>query len=114
VGEGKSDLALPLSDLEDYGRRLRSLKKRMNHTKKLFDSYKDDIGDGSVNDALSDFESNWEDGREDITQQLDALADMSDAVVREFNKLENELTKQVNEKMRVEDKRPKKGNGAKE
>ncbi|MEU9756300.1 hypothetical protein AB0D90_24700 [Streptomyces althioticus] len=57
-------------------------------------------------------ESNWEDGREDITQQLDALADMSDAVVREFNKLENELTKQVNEKMRVEDKRPKKGNGA--
>ena len=32
MGEGKSDLALPLSDLEDYGRRLRSLKKRMNHT----------------------------------------------------------------------------------
>ncbi len=111
MGEGKSDLALPLSDLEDYGRRLRSLKKRMNHTKKLFDSYKDDIGDGSVNDALSDFESNWEDGREDITQQLDALADMSDAVVREFNKLENELTKQVNEKMRVEDKRPKRERG---
>jgi hypothetical protein len=81
---GKSDLAIPLSDLEDYGRQLRSLKTRLNHTKKLFESYKDDIGDGSVNDALDDFESNWEDGREDITQQLDALASMSDAVVREF------------------------------
>ncbi|MBA8947778.1 hypothetical protein FHS33_006247 [Streptomyces calvus] len=48
MGNGKSDLALPLSDLEDYGRRLRSLKTRMNHTKKLFESHKDDIGDGSV------------------------------------------------------------------
>lgn len=108
MSKGKSDLALPLTEMEDYGQRLRSLKTRMNHTKKLFESYKDDIGDGGVNDALSDFESNWEDGREDITQQLDALAGMSDAVVREFKKLEDELTKQVNEKMKVEDKRPKK------
>lgn len=102
---GKSDLALPLTEMEDYGRRLRSLKTRLNHTKKLFDSYKDDIGDGGVNDALSDFESHWEDGREDITQQLDALAGMSDAVVREFKKLEDELTKQVNDKMKVKDER---------
>ncbi|MER6106968.1 hypothetical protein ACWGPD_03610 [Streptomyces hirsutus] len=101
----KSDLALPLTEMEDYGRRLRSLKTRLNHTKKLFESYRDDIGDGSVNDALSDFESNWEDGREDITQQLDALAGMSDAVVREFKKLDDELTKQVNDKMKVKDER---------
>lgn len=74
MGKGKSDLALPLTELESYGRRLRSIKTRLNHTKKLFESYRDDIGDGSVNDALGDFESNWEDGREDITQQLDALA----------------------------------------
>lgn len=107
----KSDLALPLTELEDYGRRLRSLKTRLNHTKKLFESYKDDIGDGSVNDALDDFESNWEDGREDITQQLDALGDMSDAVVREFKKLDDELTKQVNEAVKTEDKRGGKGGG---
>ncbi|MEU1690703.1 hypothetical protein [Streptomyces hirsutus] len=106
---GKSDLALPLTEMEDYGRRLRSLKTRLNHTKKLFESYRDDIGDGSVNDALSDFESNWEDGREDITQQLDALAGMSDAVVREFKKLDDELTKQVNDKMKVKDERGGKG-----
>ncbi|MFC8345932.1 MULTISPECIES: hypothetical protein [Streptomyces] len=105
---GKSDLSLPLSELEDYGRRLRSIKTRLNHTKKLFEQYKDDIGDGSVNDALDDFESNWEDGREDITQQLDALSKMSDAVVREFKKLDDELAKQVNDKMKTEDKRPKK------
>ncbi|MES5824424.1 hypothetical protein [Streptomyces sp. RG80] len=106
---GKSDLSLPLSELEGFGRRLRSVKDRLNHTKKLFEQYKDDIGDGSVNGALDDFESNWEDGREDITQQLDALAKMSDAVVREFKKLDDELAKQVNEKMKTEDKRPAKG-----
>ncbi|MGC5039429.1 hypothetical protein ACPXCS_26775 [Streptomyces sp. DT190] len=108
MGQGKSDLALPLTELEGFGRRLRSLRTRLNHTKKLFESYQDDIGDGSVNDALGDFESNWEDGREDITQQLDALASMSDAVVREFKKLDDELTKKVDDAMRTEDKRKKK------
>ncbi|WP_217170185.1 hypothetical protein [Streptomyces sp. AC512_CC834] len=107
---GKSDLALPLTELEDYGRRLRSLKTRLNHTKKLFESYRDDIGDGSVNDALDDFESNWEDGREDITQQLDALGSMSDAVVREVKKLDDDLTKKVNDAVKTEDKRGGKGN----
>ncbi len=111
MGKGKSDLALPLTELESYGRLLRSIKTRLNHTKKLFASYKDDIGDGSVNDALDDFESNWEDGREDITQQLDALASMSDAVVREFKKLDDELAKKVNDAMKTEDKRGGKGGG---
>ncbi|MGV9280250.1 hypothetical protein [Streptomyces sp. NPDC003730] len=106
---GKSDLAIPLSDLEDYGRQLRSLKTRLNHTKKLFESYQDDIGDGSVNDALDDFESNWEDGREDIGQQLDALASMSDTVVREFKKLDDDLTKKVNDAVKTEDQRGGKG-----
>ncbi|MGV9454723.1 hypothetical protein [Streptomyces sp. NPDC003635] len=113
MGKGKSDLSLPLTELEDYGRRLRSIKTRMNHTKKMFESYADDIGDGTVNDALGDFESNWEDGREDIGQQLDALAGMSDAVVREFKKLDDELAKQVNDSMKVQDTRPKKGDGGK-
>ncbi len=101
---GKSDLSIPLSQLEDYGRQLRSIKTRLNHTKKLFEQYRDDIGDGSVNNSLDDFESNWEDGREDITQQLDALAKMSDAVVREFKKLDDELAKQANEGMKTEEK----------
>ncbi|MFJ5840000.1 hypothetical protein ACIQGO_25140 [Streptomyces shenzhenensis] len=105
MGKGKSDLSLPLTELEDYGRRLRSIKTRLNHTKKLFESYKDDIGDGKVNDALDDFESNWEDGREDITQQLDALADMSDTVVGEFRKLDDDLAKKVNDAVKTEDRR---------
>ncbi|MFD5570736.1 hypothetical protein [Streptomyces cadmiisoli] len=109
MGKGKSDLALPLSELEGYGGRLRSIKTRLDHTKRLFESYRDDIAHGSVNNALDDFESNWEDGREDITQQLDALAEMSDAVVREFRRLDVDLAKQAREGVRTEEK--KKGGG---
>jgi len=105
MGKGKSDLALPLSELEEYGGKLRSLKTRLDHTKKLFEAYRDDIGDGSVNDALGDFESNWEDGREDITQQLDSLADMSDAVVREFRKLDLDLEKKVKDGVKEEEQK---------
>ncbi|WP_151479672.1 hypothetical protein [Streptomyces albicerus] len=108
---GKPDLALPLSDLEDYGTRLRDIKRRMNHTKKMFESYRDDIGDGGVYDKLEDFESNWEDGREDIGQQLDALAEMSEAVVREFKKLDDDLAKQVSEGVKSEEKGGKKDGG---
>ncbi|MEV8036592.1 hypothetical protein ACFYW8_29200 [Streptomyces sp. NPDC002742] len=106
-GGGKSDLALPLSELEDYGGRLRDIKTRLNHTKKLFESYKDDLGDHTVYDALDDFESGWEDGREDIGQALDALAEMSDAVVREFRKLDDQLAQQVRDGVKQED-----GNGS--
>ncbi|AWW38217.1 hypothetical protein [Streptomyces cadmiisoli] len=105
MGKGKSDLALPLSELEGYGGRLRSIKTRLDHTKRLFESYRDDIAHGSVNNALDDFESNWEDGREDITQQLDALAEMSDAVVHEFRKLDVDLAKQAREGVRTEEKK---------
>ncbi|MEU7584273.1 hypothetical protein AB0B50_42595 [Streptomyces sp. NPDC041068] len=101
MGKGKSDLAVPLTDLEDYGSRLRSIKDRMNRTKKIFESYRDDIGDGGVYDSLEDFESNWEDGREDIGQQLDQLADLSDAVVREFKKLDDDLAKKVNDAVKM-------------
>ncbi|WP_189325952.1 hypothetical protein [Streptomyces flaveus] len=100
----KPDLALPLSELEDYGTRLRDIKQRMNHTKKLFESYRDDIGDGGVYDKLEEFESNWEDGREDINQQLDALASMSDAVVREFKKLDDDLAKKARDSVKTKEK----------
>ncbi|MCT9006520.1 hypothetical protein ACWGKW_13235 [Streptomyces sp. NPDC054766] len=110
---GKSDLALPLSELEDYGGRLRDIKTRLNHTKKLFESYKDDLGDHTVYDALDDFESGWEDGREDIGQALDALAKMSDAVVREFKKLDDDLAKQVRDGVKHEDDKGGQTGGAK-
>lgn len=88
-------LAIPLSELEGFGGRLRSIKNRMNNTKKMFDGYEDDIGDGGVVEKLQDFESNWEDGRGDIDKQLTGLADMADTVYREATKADLDLAKSL-------------------
>ncbi|MEU6284132.1 hypothetical protein [Streptomyces sp. NPDC047028] len=102
MGKGKPDLALPLSELEGYGKQIRSIKSRLNHTKNLFESYADDIADGTVNDALDDFESNWKDGRGDISKQLDSLAGMADTVVREFKKLDVDLEQKAKDTVKSE------------
>ena len=104
MGSGHERLAVPLSELEGFGSRLRSIQSRMNGTHKLLDSYREDIGDGGVCERLDEFESNWEDGREDISQSFDALADMSDAVVREFKKLDDDLAKKAQDAVKPEDK----------
>ncbi|MBZ4016021.1 hypothetical protein [Streptomyces purpurogeneiscleroticus] len=88
-------LAIPLSELEGFGGRLRSIKSRMNATKKMFDSYAEDIGDDGVVDKMESFESNWEDGRGDIDEQLTGLADMADTVYREATKVDQDLAKQL-------------------
>ena len=102
MGKGKPDLALPLSELEGYGKQIRSIKSRLSHTKDMFESFADDIADGTVNDALDDFESNWKDGRGDISKQLDSLAGMADTVVREFRKLDVDLEKKAKDTVKSE------------
>lgn len=92
---GHERLAVPLSELEGFGSRLRSIQSRMNGTHKLLDSYREDIGDGGVCERLDDFESNWEDGREDISKQLEGLAKMTDAVVREIDKADTKLKQEL-------------------
>ncbi|MGW0737239.1 hypothetical protein [Streptomyces sp. NPDC002851] len=88
-------LAIPLSELEGFGGRLRSIKGRMNATKKMFESYADDVGDGGLVEKMEDFESNWEDGRGDIDKQLSGLADMADTVYREAVKADLDLAKSL-------------------
>ncbi|RKN07633.1 hypothetical protein [Streptomyces radicis] len=90
-------LAIPLGELSEFAPRLRSVKDFMNRTGNTFDRYDDALGDSRVVDALDDFVSGWEDGREDITQQLTGLADMADTVVTTVNDYENELTRSLTE-----------------
>ncbi|MFF3767743.1 hypothetical protein ACFYYR_27180 [Streptomyces sp. NPDC001922] len=88
-------LAIPLTELEGFGGRLRSIKSRMNATKKMFASYEDDIGDDGVVEKMESFEGNWEDGRGDIDKQLSGLADMADAVYREVTKVDLDFAKKL-------------------
>ncbi|MGP3951666.1 hypothetical protein [Streptomyces sp. 7N604] len=111
MGGKKPDFAIPLSELEGFGGRLRSIKSRMNGTKKMFEDYREDIGDGGVVDKLEEFESGWEDGREDIGQQLGGLADMADAVVREVRKVDHDLEKELKKNTKKNEKQIGSGKG---
>ncbi|MEU7482564.1 hypothetical protein [Streptomyces sp. NPDC042319] len=95
VSGDEERLAIPLSELEGFGDRLRAIKGRMNGTKKMFESYSEDIGDDGVVGSLESFEGNWEDGRGDIDKQLTGLADMADNVYREATKVDLDLAKQL-------------------
>ncbi|MEV1010367.1 hypothetical protein [Streptomyces sp. NPDC049881] len=91
MGDGGERMAIPLTELAEFGPQLRTVKEYMNRTGDTFDSYNDAFGDDRVVDALDDFVSGWKDGRGDISEQLEGLAEMADTVIRTVDEFETEL-----------------------
>ncbi|HEY5837262.1 hypothetical protein [Streptomyces sp.] len=88
-------LAIPIDLLEDFAQRLGSIVSRLDGTKATFRAFEEDMGDGSVVDALDHFEHNWKDGRGDIQKQLDGLEKMANTVVREMRKVDTDLAREL-------------------
>lgn len=88
-------LAIPVDLLEDFAARLGSIVTRLDGTKATFKAFEEDMGDGSVVDALDHFEHNWKDGRGDIHKQLSGLAKMAGTVVREMRQVDGDLARQL-------------------
>jgi hypothetical protein len=88
-------LAIPIDLLEDFAQRLGSIVTRLDGTKATFRAFEEDMGDGSVVDALDHFEHNWKDGRGDIHKQLSGLEKMANTVVREMRKVDTDLAQQL-------------------
>ncbi|WP_052851504.1 hypothetical protein [Streptomyces avicenniae] len=84
-------MAIPLTELAEFGPQLRSVREYMNRTGDTFDSYNDSFGDDRVVDALDSFVNGWKDGRGDISEQLEGLAEMADTVIQTVNDFEAEL-----------------------
>ncbi|GAB2937334.1 hypothetical protein [Streptomyces mayteni] len=90
-------MAIPLSALSEFGPQLRSVKEYMNRTGDTFDQYNDSFGDDRIVSALDDFVSGWKDGRGDISEQLDGLAEMADTVIRTVGEFETDLESSLTE-----------------
>jgi hypothetical protein len=88
-------LAIPIDLLEDFAHRLGSIVSRLDDTKAAFQAFEEDMGDGSVVEALDHFEGNWKDGRGDIHKQLTGLEKMANTVVREMRKVDTDLAQQL-------------------
>lgn len=91
MADSSERMAIPLSELQDFAPQLRNVKEYMNRTGDTFDQYHDALGDEQVIDALDDFVSGWKDGRGDISEQLDGLAEMTETVISSVNDYEAEL-----------------------
>nr|WP_237555422.1 hypothetical protein [Streptomyces sp. SID4948] len=76
-----------------------SIVQRLDDTKATFSGFEEDMGDGSVVDALDHFENNWKDGRGDIHKQLSGLEKMANTVVREIRKVDADLAQQLAQSM---------------
>jgi uncharacterized protein YukE len=95
-GDAVSDrLKVDLDGLESFASQLKSIKDRMNGTRSMFDSYRDELGSGEVADALDSFEGNWKDGRKQIDSHLEGLSKMAEQVVREIRKADQELANEL-------------------
>lgn len=88
-------MAIPIDLLEDFAERLGSIVMRLDGTKATFRAFEDDMGDGSVVDALDHFEHNGMDGRGDIHKQLEGLEKMANTVVREIRKVDTDLAQEL-------------------
>lgn len=95
-------LKVDLDGLEAFATQLGSIKDTMNATRSIFDSYRDDLGSGTVADALDSFESNWSDGRKEIDGHLEGLVKMANQVVEEIRKADRDLAKELEKSQREE------------
>ncbi|RKN46985.1 hypothetical protein [Streptomyces hoynatensis] len=106
MADGGERMAIPLSELQEFGPQLRNVKEYMNRTGDTFDQYHDALGDEQVIDALDDFVSGWKDGRGDISEQLDGLAEMADTVITSVNDYEAELERTLTDSGGGEEQQP--------
>lgn len=88
---GHDRLKVDLDGLEQFASTLENVRKTMDGTRKLFDSYTGDLGSSKVADALDDFDSNWHDGRKEINGQLQGLAKMADGAVKSLRQTDAKL-----------------------
>jgi hypothetical protein len=99
---GHDRLKVDLNGLERFSSTLEGIRRTLDGTRNLFDSYAADLGSGKVADALDDFDSNWRDGRKEIDGQLQGLAKMADGVVTQLRQTDGKLQGELAKSTRTE------------
>ncbi len=93
------DLQVDLAGLESFSGSLKHVTQGMNATRRLIDAARPDLGSADVANALDDFESRWDDGREKIDKNGKTLSTMVDESVKAYRKSDDELTKTLHDSM---------------
>jgi hypothetical protein len=91
-------LAVDLDALDTLATSLDSIRTRMNATRTVLDSFRGEMGSAEVENALSDFEGGWKDGRKKIDRNTQTLATMARESARVIRKADNDLRDKLTER----------------
>jgi hypothetical protein len=90
-------LAVDLDALDALATSLDSIRTRMNATRTVLDEFRGQMGSAEVENALSDFEEGWKDGRKKIDGNAEALATMARESARVIRQADNDLRDKLTE-----------------
>jgi transposase len=91
------DLRLDLDAIEESEQTLRSLHREFGSVEHFDEGLSEAAGHRRLGDALDDFGGAWNDRREALTEQINAVAEAAQAIHETFRELDAQLAQHADE-----------------
>lgn len=95
-----TDLQVDTEGLRTLSRTLAEVRGALDATRRIIDAGRDALGDNDVYDALNDFENNWDDGRGQINNNMQAMQEILDESANAYETTDGDLATQLHDNMR--------------
>ena len=93
------DLSVDVAGLRTLSGTLRSVRDALDATRSVVEAGRDEVGSDDVYDALDSFESNWDDGRGQINENMQAMTEILDESASAYEQTDEELASGLREQM---------------
>jgi hypothetical protein len=93
---GSSDrLEIDLGGLEQFAIALDRIRTEMRDAPRWMNEFQGELGGREVDDALSDFESHWSDGRSRVDKNCERLVTATRQAVEHLRKADEDLAREL-------------------
>jgi hypothetical protein len=93
------DLSVDVAGLRTLSGTLRSVRDALDATRSVVEAGRDEVGSDDVYDALDAFESNWDDGRGQINENMQAMTEILDESAAAYEQTDEELASGLRKQM---------------
>jgi hypothetical protein len=93
------DLSVDVAGLRTLSSTLRSVRDALDATRSVVEAGRNEVGSDEVYDALDSFESNWDDGRGQINENMQAMTEILDESADAYEQTDEELASGLREQM---------------
>ena len=93
------DLSVDVTGLRTLSGTLRSVRDALDATRSVVEAGRDEVGSADVYEALDSFESNWDDGRGQINENMQAMTEILDESAAAYEQTDEELASGLREQM---------------